>query len=88
MTTGLGGFVRQIDRLGRVCLPAEWRHVHDIRAGAHMELIPARDGALLLQRYTPGGACLFCGNLEALLHFAGRSICRRCAAEVGAAATT
>lgn len=88
MSVGLGGFIRQVDRLGRVVMPVEWRRCHDIRAGAFMELIPARDGALLLQRYTPGGACLFCGDLEALLHHAGRSICRRCAAEVGAAVIT
>lgn len=88
MSTRLSGFIRQVDSLGRVVLPVEWRRCHDIRAGVSMELVPARDGALLLQRYTPGGACIFCGDLEQVLHFAGRSVCRRCAAEVGVAAAT
>lgn len=88
MTTRLSGFIRQVDSLGRVVLPVEWRRCHDIRPGISMEMVPARDGALLLQRYTPGGACLFCGDLEGLLHFTGRPICRRCAVAVGAAAMT
>ena len=80
----LSGFIRQVDSLGRVVLPIEWRRCHDIREGLFMELIPGRDGSLLMQRYTPGGTCIFCGDLEAILHFAGRPICRRCAAEIGA----
>lgn len=86
MTVGLSGYIRQVDSMGRVVLPQEWRRCHQVEPGISMELVPGRDGSLLMRRYTPGGACLFCGELEDLLHFAGRPICRRCAVAVGAAA--
>jgi transcriptional pleiotropic regulator of transition state genes len=78
------GFVRHIDPLGRVVLPVEWRRAFDVGPGAPMEIIPGKDGSLVLQRYVPGGACMFCGTLENIRHFAGRPVCHHCASQLGA----
>ncbi|HYG59303.1 MAG TPA: AbrB/MazE/SpoVT family DNA-binding domain-containing protein [Symbiobacteriaceae bacterium] len=70
--------MRQIDQLGRVVLPVEWRRQFMVEPGAPLEIIPGRDGTLMLQRYVPGGACTFCGSFEGVRHFAGRPVCRDC----------
>jgi AbrB family transcriptional regulator, transcriptional pleiotropic regulator of transition state genes len=81
-----GGFVRKLDDLGRVVLPVEWRRTFSIGPGAPMEIIPGRDGTLILQRYVPGGTCTFCSEHVEICHFAGRPVCRSCAAQLGSLA--
>jgi transcriptional pleiotropic regulator of transition state genes len=72
------GFVRNLDPLGRVVLPIEWRRTFEVNPGAALELIPQGDGTLMLRRYVPSGTCTFCGQGDELRVFAGRLICRTC----------
>lgn len=78
--------MRRLDDLGRVVLPIEWRRLFNVEAGAPMEIIPVKDGTLVLQRYIPGGACTFCGDLREVQHFAGRPVCRSCATQLSSLA--
>ena len=78
------GFVRKVDCFGRVVLPVEWRRAQHVGQGEFLEIVPATDGSLRLQRYVPAGACTFCGGLEQTVHFAGRVVCRTCADQLGA----
>lgn len=81
-----GGFVRKLDDLGRIVLPVEWRRICGIEPGDPMEIIPGRDGTLMLQRYVPGGTCTFCGESDQIHHFAGRPVCQACVARLGSMA--
>jgi AbrB family transcriptional regulator, transcriptional pleiotropic regulator of transition state genes len=72
------GFVRNLDSLGRVVLPVEWRRTFELNPGAQVELIPQGDGTLMLRRYGPNGTCTFCGQAEGIRMFAGRQVCRTC----------
>jgi transcriptional pleiotropic regulator of transition state genes len=71
-------FVRQLDDLGRLVLPIEWRREFGVSAGVPMELVPVADGKLVIQRYVPQGACLFCGSMDAIRYFTGRAVCSGC----------
>lgn len=75
--------MRQVDGLGRLTLPKEWRREMAIEPGSMLELIPGIEGALTVQPYVPGGACIFCGALDGTAHFKGRAVCRQCADSIG-----
>lgn len=77
------GFVRKLDCFGRVVLPIEWRRANHVKQGEPIEIVPATDGSLRLQRYIPTFACTFCGELEQTVRFAGRPVCRACADQLG-----
>lgn len=77
------GFVRRVDGFGRVVLPAEWRRANQVGPGELLEIVPATDGGLRLQRYVPTGACTFCGALDQSVRFAGRAVCQTCADQLG-----
>lgn len=73
-----GGYVRNVDPLGRVVLPIEWRRTFAVEPGAPMEIISGRDGSLLIKRYVPSNGCTFCGELQQIRQVAGRPICGPC----------
>jgi transcriptional pleiotropic regulator of transition state genes len=81
------GFVRNLDQLGRVVLPIEWRRTLDISPGDPMEIIPGSDGTLVLRRYVPNGSCTFCGRHEEVRQFAGRPVCHICTVQLAAGVT-
>lgn len=76
------GFVRNLDQLGRVVLPIEWRRTFEIEPGHPMEIIPSGDGSIVIKRYVPNGTCTFCGEMEEIRHFAGRPVCKQCAEQL------
>lgn len=47
------GIVREMDGLGRVVIPAEYRRIHQLTAGTQMELFLDSDGSLVLRKYRP-----------------------------------
>ena len=47
------GIVREMDGLGRVVIPAEYRRLHQLTAGTQMELFLDSDGSLVLRKYRP-----------------------------------
>jgi transcriptional pleiotropic regulator of transition state genes len=83
LTKASRGFVRQVDSLGRLVLPVEWRRTMAIEPGSTLELVPGLDGVLTVQPYVPSGACIFCGAFDGTTHFKGRAVCQRCAESIG-----
>ncbi len=49
------GIVRRIDDLGRVVIPKEIRKTLRIREGDPLEIFTARDGEIILKKYSPIG---------------------------------
>ena len=47
------GVIRELDKLGRVVIPAEYRRLHQLTAGTQMELFLDSDGSLVLRKYRP-----------------------------------
>lgn len=74
------GIVREVDVLGRVVIPMELRNIMQIEKGDPLEIF-IDENKIILKRYLPG--CIFCGNMEDLINFKERKICRSCLKEVG-----
>ena len=73
------GIVRKIDELGRIVLPIETRKRLDISAGDGVEIFVERDG-VILKKYEP--ACIFCGEVDDVVNYSDKKICRRCLEEL------
>lgn len=69
------GIVRKIDDLGRMVIPIELRKTMNINKKDPMEIFV--DGnKIILRKYEP--ACIFCGNVDDIVEFEGRTICGSC----------
>ena len=68
-------FVRKVDRLGRVVLPAELRHELNIAEQDTVE-VQISGTSLVIQKYEQ--ACVFCGSSQDILAYRNRSICQQC----------
>lgn len=76
------GFFRNIDDLGRVCLPKEMRRSIGIADGDLLRIEMTKDGFLI----TPVTArCVVCGTAKDLLEVDGIGVCRGCADKISAA---
>ena len=69
------GMVRKVDELGRIVLPAEIRQTLEIQDKDPLEIY-TDEGRIILQKYYP--SCTFCSNVDNLLMFNQRRICREC----------
>lgn len=69
------GIIRNIDELGRLVLPAEFRQALSLQEGDAVELSLAQDG-VLVRRHVP--ACALCGRPENLYAFRGKKVCMHC----------
>ena len=49
------GVIRAVDKLGRIVIPKEIRKNYRIREGDPMEIFTARDGEIILKKYSPMG---------------------------------
>lgn len=74
------GIVRKIDELGRLVLPIETRRALGLSAGEGVEIFVDAD-RVILKKYEP--ACIFCGDADDVIVYAGKKICRKCAADIG-----
>lgn len=45
------GVVRELDKLGRVVLPVEFRRMHQLTEGTKIELVLNNDGSMVLRKY-------------------------------------
>ena len=73
------GIVRNIDELGRIVIPKEIRTNMDIKHGDPVEIFI--DGEkIILSKYHP--SCLFCGEMDDVVVFKGKKICRNCLKEM------
>ncbi len=69
------GIIRQIDRMGRIVLPAELRRSMDIEVADTMEIFVEGD-AIILKKYHP--ACIFCDSCREIVRFKGKTVCAKC----------
>ena len=77
---GYTGIVRDIDNLGRIVVPSEFRRALGIKpGGGSLEIIMEEDRVILRK---PKVECTFCGSADVKLSHKNRSICAECAAEI------
>lgn len=76
------GIVRKVDELGRVVLPAELRRTLGIEVRDALEIYVDQD-RIVLRKYEPSCACVFCGNAENATKFKGKNVCAECAVGIG-----
>ena len=73
------GTSRQLDSLGRIVIPKDFRRRLDIDTGDYVEIMLTGEQLLIQKRHT---SCVFCGNEEGLLEFADKPLCLRCAKSI------
>ena len=69
------GIIRQIDSVGRFVLPSEIREKFGIKTGGALEVF-VDDDSIILKKYEP--TCIFCGNLENIVSYNHRKVCKEC----------
>jgi transcriptional pleiotropic regulator of transition state genes len=73
------GVTRKIDQLGRVVLPVELRRSLGLHEGDLVE-VALDGGAVVLTKVED--RCVFCSTGSQLQEFAGKWVCRGCAARL------
>lgn len=69
------GYVRKLDDLGRIVLPASLRRSFDLDDRSPVEIFV--DGeCLVLKKYVP--TCSFCESVKDIKEFQGKKICIDC----------
>ena len=69
------GIVRNLDPLGRICLPKETRKALNIKDGDSIEIY-TDGGDIVLRKYIPGCHC--CNETEGLIEVMGLKLCPKC----------
>ena len=75
------GIVRKVDELGRVVIPIELRRTLGINEKDALEIYVEND-RIILRKYEPATACVFCGSEEKLSLFHSKNICTSCKHEL------
>ena len=75
------GIVRKVDELGRVVIPIELRRTLNINEKDALEIYVDND-RIILRKYEPTCACVFCGNADEVVLFRGKNICNDCIKEI------
>ena len=73
------GIVRRLDELGRIVLPIELRRNLELEVKDPVEIFVEGD-SIILKKYA--ATCVFCGKSKDLTDFAGKQVCKTCAAEL------
>lgn len=71
------GTVRKLDDLGRLVIPMEFRRTLEIEYKTLIEIYVDSD-RIILQKYKPSSACIFCGSTDEVTSFKGKNICNEC----------
>lgn len=77
--------LRPIDKLGRVCIPKEWRYQLDIEEGEHICLsLDLENQCITIKKQVEFFKCPFCGETDtSKLHYFKKSqICEECEKEL------
>lgn len=74
------GCVRQIDKLGRLVLPADIRKSLGIVDGTDSVEFFIENDSVIIKKYRP--ACVFCGSADDITSFKGQTLCENCIAEL------
>lgn len=77
------GIVRKVDELGRIVIPIELRRTLSIEEKNSLEIY-LDEKSIILRKYEPSCACVFCGNADQVTKFKGKNVCTECVAEIGA----
>ena len=73
------GIVRNVDGLGRLVLPREFRKHLSIENGTPVE-ITCEDDKIIIKRFNP--RCIFCNGEGEITEFMGKRICAECIAKI------
>ena len=74
------GIVRDVDKLGRLVIPIEYRNMLGIENGDPVEILAEKD-RIIIRRYMQ--SCIFCHNTKNLVELEGKPVCPECAARLG-----
>lgn len=74
------GYVRPLDRLGRIVIPSELRRDFDITKGQDIEIL-TMPNCIIFQKATK--RCYFCDTTENVGQFRNVNICEGCRVEIG-----
>ena len=78
LTVEATGFVRNLDRVGKVTVPKGIRKNLDIiEDESVLEISVGDEQELILRKYEPG--CIFCGEADGAITFKGKLVCMGCA---------
>ncbi len=75
------GIVRKVDELGRVVIPIELRRTLGINEKDALEIYVDSD-RIILRKYEPTCACIFCGNADNVNQYRGKNVCADCLKEM------
>lgn len=73
------GFIREIDKMGRIVIPKEVRDALHIQDKDKYE-ITVEGEEIILRKFSK--KCVFCGAEKNLKDFNGKSICPDCASKI------
>ena len=73
------GIVRNIDELGRIVIPKEFRSMHGISNSDPVEITSEGD-AIMIRKYSK--VCILCSGDGELTELSGKSICYDCIAKI------
>ncbi|MCE5287257.1 MAG: AbrB/MazE/SpoVT family DNA-binding domain-containing protein [Pelosinus sp.] len=71
------GIVRRIDDLGRLVIPKEIRKTYNLEEGNPVEFY-TDNNRIILAKYQPPCACVFCDEAEGVTEFRGKRVCPDC----------
>ena len=74
------GIVRKFDENGRFVLPMELRKKLRLTSQDDALEIFVEDDMIILRKYEP--SCVFCGEMEELISFKDKKVCKKCAAKI------
>lgn len=67
--------VRDLDQLGRIVIPREYRHTMNINPKDYLEIY-VEDNTIVLKKYSD--KCEFCGERDNTVVFKDKLICNNC----------
>ena len=73
------GIVRNIDELGRIVIPKEYRTQLGIANSDPVEMIMEGE-RVILTKYR--SVCHFCGETDSLIDYRNKKICQKCASDI------
>ncbi len=76
------GCVRQIDKLGRLVLPADIRKSLNITDGEDYVEFFVDSESVIIKKYRP--SCIFSGSADDIITYKGQTICNSCFDELKA----
>ena len=75
------GIIRNVDDLGRIVIPIEYRRMLGVALRDPME-ISVEGSTVVLRKHET--TCVFCGTSRKVFPFKGKTVCESCRAELKA----